>query len=74
MSREHWMKRINQKYKEQNENRRLVKTRANDPRWPMLGDYYIVSTKTNAIVARHVNFADFAKKLAVSQRSKEVCR
>jgi hypothetical protein len=40
-----------------------MKTKANDPRWPKLGDYYIVDTRTSAIVARHVNFAGFAERV-----------
>ena len=63
-SRESWMRRMNLKYREQKENRRLMKTKAHDPRWPRLGDYYIVDTRTNAIVARHVNFAGFAERVA----------
>ena len=43
------MRRINLKYREQKENRRLMKTKAHDPRWPRLGDYYIVDTRTNAM-------------------------
>jgi len=68
MSRESWMRRINIKYRERNENRRLVKTKAHDPRWPRLGDYYIVDTRTNAILARHVNFAGFAERVAAIHR------
>jgi hypothetical protein len=58
MSREQWMKRINNRLLKRN--RLLVKTEADDPRWLRLGDYYLVSTKTNVIVCRHVNVSEFA--------------
>jgi hypothetical protein len=66
MSREKWMHRINELGKKIN--RRMVMTRANDPNLPSLGDYYIVDTRTNAIVLRHHNFASFAKQVAASRR------
>ncbi|HTV59420.1 MAG TPA: hypothetical protein VMJ93_11170 [Verrucomicrobiae bacterium] len=58
MSRERWMRKINQRYRKMN--RRLVRTRANDPNWLRLGDYYVVNAKTNEVVCRHITFADFA--------------
>jgi len=60
MSREQMLKRLNQLYSKQH--RRLVRTKVNDPRWVRLGDYYIISTRTNAIMARHFNFAAYAEK------------
>ena len=60
MSREKWISLLNRRCKQQN--LQLVKTKAHDPRWPQLGDYYAVDTKTKAVVLRHLSFEDFGPK------------
>jgi hypothetical protein len=63
MSRESWMRRINQRDRKT----KLVKTKAHDPNWPRLGDYYVIDTKTGRVVLTHYDFASFAKDVAASR-------
>jgi hypothetical protein len=65
MSREQRLKFINDAFRKLGKNRRLLKTKANDPNWLRLGDYYIIDTDSKAILCRHFTFFDFAPDRAL---------